>query len=40
MAQAAPAWAACADLAGTADGFDKDTAVSRAHPAITLSSVA
>ena len=34
MAQAAPAWAACADLAGTADGFDKDTAVSRAQLAL------
>jgi hypothetical protein len=31
MAQGAPAWAACVVLAGTADGFDKDTAVSRAQ---------
>ena len=31
MAQGAPASAACVVLAGTADGFDKDTAVSRAQ---------
>ena len=34
MAQAWPASAACVVLAGTADGFDKDTAVSRAHLAL------
>jgi hypothetical protein len=31
MAQGAPASAACVVLAGTADGFDKETAVSRAQ---------
>ena len=31
LAQGAPASAACVVLAGTADGFDKDTAVSRAQ---------
>jgi hypothetical protein len=30
MAQGTPASAACVVLAGTADGFDKETAVSRA----------
>ena len=30
IAQGAPASAACVALAGTADGFDKETAVSRA----------
>jgi hypothetical protein len=34
MAQAAPASAACVVLAGTADGFDKETAVSRAQLAL------
>ena len=34
MAQAAPASAACVVLAGTADGFDKGTAVSRAQLAL------
>jgi hypothetical protein len=31
MAQIGPALATCVGLAGTADGFDKDTAVSRAQ---------
>jgi hypothetical protein len=31
MAQGAPASVACAVLAGTADGFDKETAVRRAQ---------
>jgi len=31
MPQGAPASAACVVLAGTADGFDKETAVSRAQ---------
>ena len=31
IAHAAPASAACVVLAGTADGFDKETAVSRAQ---------
>ena len=31
MAQGAPASAACVVLAGTADGFDKETAVNRAQ---------
>jgi hypothetical protein len=31
VAQGAPASAACVVLAGTADGFDKETAVSRAQ---------
>jgi hypothetical protein len=31
LAQGAPALAACVVLAGTADGFDKETAVSRAQ---------
>jgi len=34
MAQGTPASAACVVLAGTADGFDKDTAVSRAQLAL------
>jgi hypothetical protein len=34
MAQGAVAWAACVVLAGTADGFDKETAVSRAQLAL------
>jgi hypothetical protein len=34
MAQGAPASAACVVLAGTADGFDKETAVSRAQLAL------
>ena len=34
MAQAAPVSAACVVLAGTADGFDKDTAVGRAQRAL------
>ena len=34
MAQSVPASAACVVLAGTADGFDKDTAVSRAQLAL------
>ena len=34
MAQAAPASTACVVLAGTADGFDKETAVSRAQLAL------
>jgi hypothetical protein len=34
MAQSAPASAACVVLAGTADGFDKETAVSRAQRAL------
>jgi len=34
MAQGVPASAACVVLAGTADGFDKDTAVSRAQLAL------
>ena len=34
IAQSVPASAACVVLAGTADGFDKDTAVSRAQLAL------
>ena len=34
MAQSALASAACIVLAGTADGFDKETAVSRAQRAL------
>jgi hypothetical protein len=34
MAQGTPASAACVVLAGTADGFDKETAVSRAQLAL------
>ena len=34
MAQGAPASAACVVLAGTADGFDKETAVNRAQLAL------
>jgi hypothetical protein len=34
MAQSALASAACVVLAGTADGFDKETAVSRAQRAL------
>ena len=34
MVQGAPAWAACVVLAGTADGFDEETAVSRAQLAL------
>jgi hypothetical protein len=34
MTQSVPASAACVVLAGTADGFDKDTAVSRAQLAL------
>ena len=34
MAQGAPASAACVVLAGTADGFDRETAVSRAQLAL------
>jgi hypothetical protein len=34
MAQGAQASAACVVLAGTADGFDKETAVSRAQLAL------
>ena len=34
MAQGAPTSAACVVLAGTADGFDKETAVSRAQLAL------
>ena len=34
IAQGAPASAACVGLAGTADGFDKETAVSRAQLAL------
>jgi hypothetical protein len=34
MAQCAPSSAACVVLAGTADGFDKETAVSRAQLAL------
>ena len=34
MAQVVPASAACVVLAGTADGFDKETAVSRAQLAL------
>jgi len=34
MAQSAPASAACVVLAGTADGFDKETAVSLAQRAL------
>src|SRR5215471_6990616 len=34
LAQGAPASAACVVLAGTADGFDKETAVSRAQLAL------
>ena len=34
MAQSAPASAACVGLSGTADGFDKETAVSRAQLAL------
>jgi hypothetical protein len=34
MAQDAPVLAACVSLAGTADGFDKETAVSRAQVAL------
>jgi hypothetical protein len=34
MAQGVPASAPCVVLAGTADGFDKDTAVSRAQLAL------
>ena len=34
MAQGSPASAACVVLAGTADGFDKETAVSRAQLAL------
>jgi hypothetical protein len=34
VAQGAPASAACVVLAGTADGFDKETAVSRAQLAL------
>jgi hypothetical protein len=35
MAQGAPAPEACVVLAGTADGFNKETAVSRAQLALT-----
>jgi hypothetical protein len=34
VAQVAPAWAGCVLLAGTADGFDKETAVDRAQLAL------
>jgi hypothetical protein len=34
LAQGAPALSACVVLAGTADGFDKETAVSRAQLAL------
>src|SRR6188474_303654 len=34
MAQGTPASAACVVLAGTADGFDKETAVSRAQRSV------
>jgi hypothetical protein len=34
MTQGTPASAACVVLAGTADGFDKETAVSRAQLAL------
>lgn len=34
-AQGAPAWAGCVGLSGTADGFDKETAVSRAQLALS-----
>ena len=33
--QGAPAWAGCVGLSGTADGFDKETAVSRAQLALS-----
>ncbi|MGZ5850430.1 MAG: hypothetical protein ACXWJ4_07170 [Methyloceanibacter sp.] len=35
VAQGAPAWASCIGLSGTADGFDKETAVSRAQLALS-----
>ena len=35
LAQGAPASAGCIGLSGTADGFDKDTAVSRAQLALS-----
>jgi hypothetical protein len=35
VAQGAPAWAGCVGLSGTADGFDKETAVSRAQLALS-----
>lgn|SRR5512143_1164114 len=35
VAQGAPAWAGCIGLSGTADGFDKETAVSRAQLALS-----
>ena len=35
LAQGAPAWAGCVGLSGTADGFDKETAVSRAQLALS-----
>jgi hypothetical protein len=34
LASGAPAYAGCVGLAGTADGFDKETAVSRAQAAV------
>lgn len=34
MAQGAPAYAGCTGMSGTADGFDKQTAVSRAQASV------
>jgi hypothetical protein len=34
LAQGAPAWAGCYGFSGTADGFDKPTAVTRAQSAV------
>jgi hypothetical protein len=38
LALGAPAHAGCVGLSGTADGFDKETAVSRAQLALAITS--